>query len=646
MSARFQIKAGLAFLLALIFTGTQNLSAQVTVSPSSINFGSIPVGVQAVSSTVTLTNGNSKLVSLTGITFGVPQYTISAGNAAQNIGAHQSVHFQFLFMASQAGTYNSTITFNIENNPGVVLQVSATAVTTTAIASLSANSLSFGTVNFGSTAAAQPVTITNTGGPDSVTIEDVDSYYQPFAVTGPAPPVTLGPGQSATYQVAFSPLVTGSTTSTVTFCYDVLPCNAVDLAGTGATPTALALTNYPELPYGTVGYPYQASMTAAAGTPPYTFRVTAGKLPTGLSLATGGAISGTISSKANTGGYSFTVQVEDSTKLKSTESVTLTVDARTGANCAITSVDVANTNTPIVDLMDLGTGTYMGEEGGLYPDGSNVDPEPHDSDGLAIAQGIQPLDASGSPDPDGSYVLVSIGESASQSPFDQFIEEANADPQKNPSLVIVDGADAGAVASDWASSSSEYWTQLISYSLPFEGVTAQQVVAAWVDDVNSQAGATFPGDAQLLQGNYESIAQLLLQFFPNIKMMFFSSMNYTGYSQGISTTLPEPQAYESAFGAKWAVQDQIDGDPNLNYNAANGPVLAPWMGWSFYYWGNGLIPRSDNITWSCQDLYDDGLHLANPVGYIKVAQYLLNWFKTTDLSAPWFVAPGANKAGR
>ncbi|HEV2423943.1 MAG TPA: choice-of-anchor D domain-containing protein [Terriglobia bacterium] len=648
-----RVRLKIVLILVLFAGGARGAAAQITVSPTSLSFGSVAVNVQGFASYVTITNNYSTSVNLTSITLGSPEYGIYTGLPVQTIGAHAKVsQFAFVFRASQPGTYDSTITFNFKGLPSVVIQTSATAFTTTAAATLSTNSLNFGSVSLGASSASQTVTVTNTGGPDSIKLSAVELYYQPFIETGPLPPVTLAPGQSASYQVSFSPLTTGSTTASLTFCYNNLPCNGVDLTGTGAAPAKLALTNYPVLPYSTRGYAYQGNMTASGGKTPYIFRLHSGSMPGGLSLAQSGAITGTVSSTDKLGNYTFTVQVQDSStpkRLTATETLTLPVDAGTGANCAILSEDVPNTTNPIVDIMDLGTGTYCPEgdpnctqcpfgencEGGLYPGGSNTDPDPHHSDGVAIAQAIQPIN--------GKYVMISLGESASQQPFEQFITQGSADPELNSNLVIVDGAEGGATANTWASSTSVYWTDLIDYSLPFAGVTADQVVAAWISDVNSakscNPGNCFPGDAQTLQTDYEDIAQLLLQNFPNIKMMFFSSMNYSGYSTGVDTTLPEPQAYESAFGAKWAIADQINGNPNLNYNPNNGPVKAPWMGWSVYDWANGLTPRSDGITWSCQDLSPDGLHPANPWGHVKIAQYLLNWFKTADLTAPWFVKP-------
>ena len=62
------------------------------------------------------------------------------------------------------------------------------------------------------------------------------------------------------------------------------------------------------LPNGTQGTSYSQTITASGGSAPYSFAVTAGTLPTGLSLSSGGVLSGTPSAN---GSFSFTVQATD-----------------------------------------------------------------------------------------------------------------------------------------------------------------------------------------------------------------------------------------------------------------------------------------------------------------------------------------------
>ncbi len=67
--------------------------------------------------------------------------------------------------------------------------------------------------------------------------------------------------------------------------------------------------------------------------------------------------------------------------------------------------------------------------------------------------------------------------------------------------------------------------------------------------------------------------------------------------------------------------------------------MAPWMSWAAYDWANGLLARSDGLTWSCQDVMSDGVHPSPLHGTEKDANILLNFFKTDDTTTPWFLAP-------
>jgi len=185
---------------------------------------------------------------------------------------------------------------------------------------------------------------------------------------------------------------------------------------------------------------------------------------------------------------------------------------------------------------------------------------------------------------------------------------------------------------------NNFWNAITYDYLPNAGVTAKQVVGAWILDVDGGPSGTFPSDMTSLQSQLQSIAQNLLVKFPNIKLAYYSSMNYTGYSDGAATLNPEPYAYENGMAVKNAIEDQISGDPNMNFNPAKGTVMAPWVAWGPYYWANGMIPRSDGLVWSCQDMYVDGTHPSDPAGRIKVSTQLLNFLKTDDTASKWFLA--------
>jgi hypothetical protein len=349
-----------------------------------------------------------------------------------------------------------------------------------------------------------------------------------------------------------------------------------------------------------------------------------------------------LSSSQAPGSYPLSVQVSDSSskpkvKVKmTTASLALPVAvAPPLPDCA--NIVYPNLPSPLIPLNDLGTGTYLGEEGGLYPNGTNVRPADHDASGVSIAKGITPLDANGKPSPSGKYVLISIGNSEAQQEFLQFYSDASVDPATNPHLVIVDGAQDAVVASDWADVANGAWSTLANILLPQAGVTANQVVAAWIKAFDIPNGI-FPGDQMATQVDLETIAQNLHILFPNIKIAYYASRIYGGYGNDSSgsTQDGEPDSYETGFPIKWAIQDQINGLASLNFDPSKGAVVAPWLSWQAYEWANGMLPRSDGLVWGCQDFLDGG-HPSAPAGREKDANLFLTFLKTDDSSRPWFL---------
>ena len=73
-----------------------------------------------------------------------------------------------------------------------------------------------------------------------------------------------------------------------------------------------------------VGAPYNTSLAATGGTVPYQWSVSAGSLPTGISLQSSGVLSGTTSLS---GSYGFTAKVSDSSGNSSTHALTLSVSS-------------------------------------------------------------------------------------------------------------------------------------------------------------------------------------------------------------------------------------------------------------------------------------------------------------------------------
>ena len=77
-----------------------------------------------------------------------------------------------------------------------------------------------------------------------------------------------------------------------------------------------------DLPLMTRDIPYSEVLTPAGGTAPYTFRTTSGTLPTGLTLSSGGTLSGTPTVVAT---FTFEIEATDARGCRGSQSYTETV---------------------------------------------------------------------------------------------------------------------------------------------------------------------------------------------------------------------------------------------------------------------------------------------------------------------------------
>jgi hypothetical protein len=604
-----------------------------------VSFPNVPAGsTGAVPQTISVYNESTVSATVTSVTLSLPQFTLLSGSTPVTLAPGQYANFVVSFSPTTAKSYTGTMTFNFSGLPSQKISLKGVGTSTTGIATLSATSLNFGSQALGSPAAPQTLTITNTG-TTSFNVTGV-VITAPFAQTGfSGNSTTLKAGQSLALQIYYYPWLQGPSVGSILITYNALNNSGVSLKGNATAATTFALDTFPTLPSATQSAQYLATLTSAGGIGNVTWSVASGSsLPAGLVLSSAGGISGTLASSVAVGNYNFTVQATDSETPPVTATVTLTlpVGAPTGSAC--NNVEIKDNGNPLVPLIDLGTGTYMGYQGGLYANGSNVDDPTHDAYGAGLAGGIQPLDANGNPSPTGKYVLISVGQSNTQGIAYEFGAIASVDPSVNQNLVIVNGASGGASGGNLQDPNNYYWTIMTNNYLPNAGVTAKQVVAAWVNDVDAEGK---PPTISRLQSELEFMTQNLLLKFPNIKIAYFSSVNYTGYSNGVINLYHEPNAYQAGFAVKLAIQDQMNGNTNLNFNPALGPVVAPWMAWGAYYWVDGLNTRSDGLAWSCQDSLNDGTHPSDPAGRVKASTYVLQFFKTDHTATPWFLAPGA-----
>jgi hypothetical protein len=282
---------------------------------------------------------------------------------------------------------------------------------------------------------------------------------------------------------------------------------------------------------------------------------------------------------------------------------------------AVSNAECSQTTTGLVPLTELGKRRYRGQAGGLYPANQNHPSRAYLAKGVAAAKRIHPLN--------GHVVLLSIGMANATAEFRALMRLAEGETDLNPNLVLVDGAMGGWDARRIAKPGAGYW-KAVDRRLAASGVTAKEVQAVWLKTWINGEARVFPQDAKGLQTQLRAIVQILTRRFPNLKLIYPSSRIYGGYA--ITPVNPEPAAYDSAFAVKWLVQDRI----------AN-KFKAPWIGWGPYLWADGMKPRSDGLTWACEDFKDNGTQ-PSATGSIKVARLLLRFFKSDSTAKTWFLA--------
>ncbi len=615
------------------------LAGAITAFPHGLTFTPQPAGTTGtLPQVITVYNLGATTATVTNVAVSGTSFHLIEGAFPVTLAVGAFVNFTFSFTPNAPGTATANAKFYFDTVSPQTVSLSGIGTSTTAAAAMSSTSLTFAEQELGTISPPQSVKISNTG-TTSFTIKTITTT-DPFFTTGFSGPVKLKGGSSFNFQVNYAPNWVGPVTGSILITYDVLASQGMSLTGTGIAANALGISSFPILPSATQGAAYETILTAVGSVGQTNWSLASGSgLPSGLSLSSAGMITGTLSSSVAKGNYSATVQVTDSNTPPETAASVLTVPvaAPTGARCNQISWNVAGTKNPLVAISDLGTAYYLGQyQGGLYANGSNVDDPNHHAYGITMGQAIQPLDANGNYSPTGKYVLLAIGQSNTDDVFTEFTLFSDVDPATNGSLVVVDGANGSASADELQDPSSYFWGIINNSALPNASVTANQVEIVWLNDVD----VSHPPTIGNLQRMLENIARNVLVKYPNIKILYLSSVNYTGYSNGIINFQPEPSAYETGFAAKEVIQDQINSLGNMNYNPANGPVVAPWAAWGPYYWTNGLLGRSDGLTWSCEDSISDGTH-PSTAGRVKAAGVLLNFLKTDQTATTWYLAPAS-----
>ncbi len=231
-------------------------------SPASLTFNNVPYGTTSAPQTVTLTNGGTGVLTVSGFSFAYPFFATSNCYSVQP-GA--SCTFQVTFSAARPGAYTGSITVrdNSAGNPQVLALDGVAANTGTPLASLSATSLDFGALTVGSTSAPQSATLTNTG--TGLLVISSLSLAGYFSQTNTCTTSTLAPGGSCVFQLSFKPSVPGPAGGVLTITDNAAGSpHVVNLTGTALNSGTPAITFSPaslSFPVQNVGTTTQQTLT-------------------------------------------------------------------------------------------------------------------------------------------------------------------------------------------------------------------------------------------------------------------------------------------------------------------------------------------------------------------------------------------------
>src|SRR5580700_7329470 len=216
-------------------TVTVNVAAAgiLTLNPTSINFGSVTVGVTSPVLTTSLTNTGNASLTITNDSISAGDFNWG-GKGTCNYGTlapGASCTYSAKFTPTATGTRTATITiYSTASDSTVTLPLSGVGTATTS-GTLAVSPAALGSVVVGTSGTASG---TLTAGGSSVAVSAVSSNNSAFSVGGLALPVTIPAGNSAAFTVTFSPQTTGAVTAALTFTSNAQSSPTVEaLTGTG-----------------------------------------------------------------------------------------------------------------------------------------------------------------------------------------------------------------------------------------------------------------------------------------------------------------------------------------------------------------------------------------------------------------------------
>ena len=233
-------------------------AGQLTLSSSALDFSSVVMGSNKTL-TVTATNSGNASLTVTSATSSAPQFSWSGPDLPITIAVGQNATLSITFTPSAAANASGTISISSNASSGSASVALSGAGVAPGLLQASPASTSFVNVGVGRN-QSQPATLTNSGG-STVTVSQAAVSGTGFSLSGLTIPLTLAAGQSASFNLVFTPQAAGSVNGNVAFTSNAsnptlnLPLSGTALAaGIPATFFGMhinwASTPWPNVPVG------------------------------------------------------------------------------------------------------------------------------------------------------------------------------------------------------------------------------------------------------------------------------------------------------------------------------------------------------------------------------------------------------------
>jgi hypothetical protein len=265
---------------------------------------------------------------------------------------------------SESGALPSGITLNAST--GVLSGTTTQTGTFTIVVKATDSNGCFGTSTYTFTIACQTITVTNPAANSATAGVAFTAQFTATGILGTATwSVSSGSLPSGVTLNPSTGVLSGTPTQSGSFTITVTATDTNGCSGTGAPytltvvcPAITVTARGGAFAPGTIGSPYGgAALASGSNGTPYTFAVTSGSLPPGLTLSSSGTISGTPTA---TGTFTFTITATDAYGCTGSQSFTIAVRPLAAADAYVNLINntqavvtggaIASPTTPFVPL--------------------------------------------------------------------------------------------------------------------------------------------------------------------------------------------------------------------------------------------------------------------------------------------------------